>query len=349
MSSPLPTSDGAPAHGFEPRSLDSVTVFVVDDDPGVRSVMARSIQNAGYAVHQFPSGNDALDALRETRAGVVVTDRAMPGMTGLELVERALEVDPDIRFIVVTGTGSEAAAQASLRLGVTDYLTKPHDPAELVSAVHRAAMQYSIAALTRNRDMWLRREVHRQTERIRDVTTGVLATLLNALEARHAHFRGHSQAVSDFAASLARAAGLADEDVEEIRVAGLLHDIGMIGVPDSIVGKPRELSVQERRIIETHCEKGAEILAPLAHLSRPAQYVLDHHERLDGSGYPARKRGSDISLGGLVVGLAETWSGLTEDRPYRDRVSSAEAIATLAAAKDVWYPANLLGALSKIV
>lgn len=250
---------------------------------------------------------------------------------------------------MVTGTGSEATAQASLRLGVTDYLTKPYDPGTLVRSVHRAAMQYSLAAFARNRDQWLRREVDRQTERIREVTTGALATLLNALEARSAHFRGHSQAVSDTAAAIAGELRLAEDDLEDVRVAGLLHDLGMIGVPDSIVGKPGGLTADERRAIEAHCQKGAEILRPLAHLARVATYVIEHHERLDGSGYPSRKRGAEISLGGLIVGLAETWSGLTADRPHRDRASRNDALATLTAAKDVWYPANLLAALSRVV
>jgi putative nucleotidyltransferase with HDIG domain len=226
---------------------------------------------------------------------------------------------------------------------------KPLDSGELVRAVHRAVMQHSLSAFNRNRDQWLREEVRRHTERIREVTTGTLASLLNALEARSSHFRGHSQSVSDCAAAVAGQLGLPDDEVDAVRVAGLLHDIGMIGVPDSIVGKPRALTAEERRAVEAHCEKGAEILQPLAHLSRSARYVLEHHERLDGSGYPSRKRGAEISTGGLIVGVAETWRGLREERPFRDRISRGDALATLAGAADEWYPVNLLTALSSVV
>jgi HD-GYP domain-containing protein (c-di-GMP phosphodiesterase class II) len=111
------------------------------------------------------------------------------------------------------------------------------------------------------------------------------------------------------------------------------------------VNKPGDLSREEYALVKQHCAKGAEILAPMAHLGETITFVLEHHERFDGSGYPAAKKGSDISLGGQVVGLAETWTALTENRAYRDGMAPLEAMATLSGAVGVWYSEKLVEAL----
>jgi putative nucleotidyltransferase with HDIG domain len=185
----------------------------------------------------------------------------------------------------------------------------------------------------------------RRTQEIRDVTLNTLSTLVNALEARSSHFKAHSQNVAITAAGIARALGLSDAEVIAVRTAELLHDVGMIAVPDAVVNKPGDLDPDERRSIEEHCARGAEILGPMEHLGPAITYVLEHHERINGSGYPHGKRGDDISMGGQIVGLAEAWMALTEQRSYRSAMTKAEAMGTLVGTAGSWFSADLLKAL----
>jgi putative two-component system response regulator len=324
---------------------DSEEVFVVDDDRTALDGIGRLLERAGYTPKAFTSPVEALGEIRPGRPRVLVTDNDMPGMTGLELAEKAMEIDPEIRVIVATGAGGEKIAQAALRLGSTDYLVKPVEFAELLRAVQKAVMAHATAEFTQATDAWLREEVRRQTARVREVTLGALEALVHALEARSPHFAGHSQSVATCAEEIARALGLGPDEVSSIRTAGLLHDIGMIGVPDSIIAKPGQLDPQEYAAVMAHCRSGADILEPMTHLGPAITFVLEHHERLDGGGYPDRKKGAAISLGGQIVGLAEAWTALTEGRSYRDRMSHADAMGTLAATGGKWFAPELLEAL----
>ena len=142
---------------------------------------------------------------------------------------------------------------------------------------------------------------------------------------------------------------LSDEEVEAIRQAGLLHDVGMIAVPDGVVNKPGRLSESELEVIRNHCRKGQEILEPMAHLRSVGRYVLEHHERLDGTGYPDGKGGDQISLGGQIVAVAETWTALTEERSYRPSTPKAEAMEAIREASGQWFSGPLVQALRAAV
>jgi response regulator RpfG family c-di-GMP phosphodiesterase len=336
---------GAPAPAFELPEVEAEPVFVVEDDTAILRGIGRVLTQVGYDVREFEAPTAALALVREGFPKVLVTDLDMPGMTGLELARRALEVDSDIKVVIVTGAGHEAAAQAALRIGVTDYVTKPLDLAELVGAVQRAFLSRAQDEYMATMDEWLREEVRRQTATIRQVTLGTLESLLNVIEARSPYFEGHSRSVAESAAAIATRLGMEQGLVSAVHTAGLLHDIGMIAVPDAVVSKPGGLSDGEYRVVKDHCRRGAAILGPMEHLEPAVTFVLEHHERLDGTGYPHGKKGSEISLGGQVLALAEAWTALTEERPYRDRMSNADALATLGSAAGLWYSAELIGAL----
>lgn len=329
-------------------TADEVLIYVVDDHDGARMSHERILDRCGYRVKGFASAADAIAAIAVDMPKVVVTDQDMPDMSGLEFAESVAGLAPDVRFIVVTGAGSESTAQGALQLGVSDYLMKPVEPLDLARAVHKAATQYALNVFSRMKEQTLRDEVRRATTQLREVTLGALASLVNALEARSPHFQGHSQHVAACAESLAVALRLSSEEVELVRIAGLLHDVGMIGVPDAVIDSPGQLSREQRNAIEDHCRQGATILEPLLHLGPAIRSVLEHHERLDGSGYPAHLRRDAISLGGQIVGLAEVWTAMTEERSFRDRMTTAEAMATLSGASGRWFDADLVNALSTV-
>ena len=158
-------------------------------------------------------------------------------------------------------------------------------------------------------------------------STGFAETLINAMEAKNPYLRGHSQRVADLAASAAEVLGLPADVVEHVRLAGRLHDIGMIGIREAVLDKPGPLDPEEYAHVKNHVRIGLEILAPMSDLGEALGFIADHHERLDGAGYPRGIAGDAISVGGRILAAADTFDALTSRRAYRDSRSEQETLA----------------------
>lgn len=322
---------------FTVPEIEDVDVFVVDDDPTSLALITAFLERIGHPVQSFTDPREALATMRTRSPKILVTDLVMPDLTGLELAEKARALDPDIGVILVTAYGDDTMAAAALRLGLSSFLTKPVERDTLTRSVQRAFLKRAADDHHRAMVTWMYGELARNAAEIRQVTLGTLASLINAVDARSSHFRGHSQAVAMQAAAVAQTLGLGDDEVESIRTAGLLHDIGMIGVPDAVVEKPGALSPEEVQLVRAHCETGTAILEPVKHLGPSITYILEHHERWDGSGYPDGKQGEEISLGGQVVGIAEAWTGIIESRAYREGRSREQGFEILLKHQGEWF------------
>ena len=330
---------------FHIPEIEDIDVLVVDDDKTSLSLMVAFLERTGHPVQAFSDPLDALAAIRAKPPKILVTDVVMPSLTGLELAEEARALDPHIGVILVTAYGDESTAAAALQMGVSSFLTKPVERGTLSRAVQRAFLRRAADEHHRAMVDWMYDALARNARQIREVTVGTLTSLINAVDARSAHFRGHSQAVAMQAAATAQALGQDEEEVEAIRTAGLLHDVGMIGVPDAVVQKPESLTPAEVHLIRSHCERGAAIIEPMKHLGPSIRYVLEHHERWDGSGYPEGKSGEEISLGGQIVGIAEAWTGIIESRAYREGRSREEGMEILLAHQGEWFTGDVTAAL----
>jgi putative two-component system response regulator len=330
---------------FELPELSDHVVFVVDNDRTSGTLNAGILKTVGYTVHQFDTPQGALEALEQSPPTVLVTDFAMGGMSGLELAQAAQERDPDVRIILLTGSGDESTAQAALRMGISDYIKKPPDPDALKHSVQRTIHRRAAEEHHRAMVGWMREELDRRARAVREVTVSALASLANALDMRDPHFQGHSRTVALQAAALAEALGGDEDEIDAVRTAGLLHDVGMIAVPDRLVQKPDSLTPEEFETIRTHCDRGVEILEPMKHLGRCIRYVHEHHERWDGSGYPRGKKGDEISLGGQIVGLAEAWTAILESRSYRSSFSREDGLTLLESKRGIWFSPDVIDAL----
>ena len=335
-----------------PKPNDS-PVLIVDDERAILDSMKRILERMGYPVTAF---NDPIEAVKRLESGdpvhLVLTDKEMPGMSGVELARHALEADPSTVVIMLTGRGDVESATEALRMGMVDYLLKPVDISVLEMAVGRALLQRAQGMYHREMHGKLREEVaikteelERQSESLQAMTVASLSALVGLLEARSPFFVGHSQTVSEVAVAIAVELGLSRAEVETMRVAGLLHDIGMVAVPDSVIDKGADLTAEDWAQVRRHPVLAEEVLTPFPHLGAAVDYIVAHHERRDGSGYPAGLTERSIPLGAQILGAAEVYVGLTESRPFREATVSEEALATMRQKEDVWFDGRVLNAL----
>ena len=343
--SPLDDVDEETDYRFELPDDAVGEVLIVDDDASSAALNGTILETVGYRVHTFALPSEVLSHLREGVPTVILTDFDMPEMSGLDLCRKAQEVDPDVRVIVLTGSGDESTAQSALRMGVSDYIKKPPEPVGLARSVQRAFHQRAAEEHHRAMVAWMKLELDRRAKAIRDVTVNTLSSLANALDLRSPHFHGHSHAVAMQSAALAESLGLDADEVESIRTAGLLHDVGMMAIPDTLVGKASALTDEEFEVIRSHCDRGVEILRPMQHLGAIIRYVHEHHERWDGSGYPQGKQGNQISLGGQIVGISEAWIAILESRAYRSGLSREEGMQILLERCGEWFSSEVTDAL----
>ncbi|MCA0377714.1 MAG: response regulator [Gemmatimonadetes bacterium] len=304
-------------------------VLLVDDEATIRLALSRFLQSRGYVVDVADSGDAALTCLGRERYALMLCDLNMPGLSGLEIVPRALSADGDLAVIMLTAVNDAASATEALATGAFDYLTKPVELADLQAAVERALLRRRRTMERRAVDRLIREEValrtvqlEREKSALRVLTVSIAETLINAMEAKDLYLRGHSQRVAELGAAIAAELGEADHVVELVHAAGRLHDVGKIGIRESVLNKNGPLTVDEFSHVKDHVRIGLEILQPLQHLGDALVFIRDHHEHWDGGGYPHGRAGDDISIGGRVLTAADAFDALTSKRAYRDPMTA---------------------------
>src|SRR4051812_41684777 len=308
------------------------TVLVVDDDRAVREVLCAVLREEGYPVRQAPGAEAALEMLRGDDLPLVLCDLKMPEHDGLWLLDRVLQRHPHAAVVMLTGYGDTESAVDCLKRGAADYLLKPPRVTELVRAIERAWSKSRLTSTRARYHQGLARRVRERTAELTEALQGIaqaysntLVALVNALDAREHETSDHSQRVVRYTLAIAQRMGLRDSLLEHIGRGALLHDIGKIGVPDSILLKPGPLTPAEWVEMRRHPEVGFGILERIDFLRPAAEIVLAHQERWDGGGYPRRLRREEIPAGARIFAIADTLDAMTSDRPYRKAATFAQA------------------------
>jgi putative two-component system response regulator len=300
-------------------------VLVVDDEALIVQAVARFLRTRGYDVETALSGDAALERLEVESFTLMLLDVRMPGLSGVEVVSRALAVDEDVGVMMLTAVNDAPTATDALSRGALDYLLKPVDLTDLEQAIERALHKRGLLIERRNVERMIREEVATRTAELveeqrvlRELSLGTVQALINAMEAKDIYLRGHSERIAELGASIANELGLDPDAVENVRVAGRLHDVGKIGIRESILNKPGPLTAEEYEHVKEHVRIGVEILRPLTHVAGSLLYVEDHHEHWDGHGYPVGKAGEQISIGGRILAAADAFDALISRRAYRE-------------------------------
>lgn len=311
-------------------------ILIVDDEESIRIAISKFLRSRGYEVQTASSGIEALDTLARGRFTLMLCDVRMPGLSGVEVVPKAISLDGDLAIMMLTAVNDAPTATEALSSGAMDYLMKPVELEDLQVAVDRALHKRELNIEQRRVEHLIREEVALRTSELereklalRQMTIGVAETLINAMEAKDIYLRGHSQRVAELAASVAEEIGLDPDTVEAVRMAGRLHDVGKIGIKESILNKPSSLTDEEFEHVKDHVRIGMEILAPLRHIGLALQFVHDHHEHWDGTGYPRGIAGEAISIGGRILVACDAFDAITSKRAYRDPLSPEDTVTLL--------------------
>ena len=308
-------------------------VLIVDDAPEARATLEAHLTQRGFEVLTAASGEDAHGILARQKIGCMIAEARLFGAGGGELLSRSLARDPNLAVLVLSTRPDVADAVRYLQYGAMDYLPKPLDLPGVEAALQRALrrrteliQERGAGRLLKEELVALGAELARERAKVEGLTVATLEALVRVVEARDSWFVGHSVRVAQLAASIAAELGRTDEEVESVRRAGLLHDIGMIVVPEGLMGKKGQLSGEEFELIKRHVIVGSEILAPLPQLGPVGAFVRAHHERWDGQGYPDALAGEAIPWGARLIAAAEVYDAFTSARPYRDQLTPEMAV-----------------------
>ena len=326
-------------------------VLLVDDEAVMRRFLRRHFEARGWACWEAENGRDALTALESgLRIHLIITDIAMPQMTGIELLRRLRACNRRTPVIVLSGYDEVAMAVEAMRLSAADYLVKPCGPGEVEEAVQRvfstersAAVPAAFGAAP---DDFGKHLVEMDSSiRAADIA---LMTLSSSLGTREEETRRHSVRVAYYALRLAREIGLPQDWLDDVSSGALIHDIGKLGLADSILLKPGPLTLDERAHIQQHPEIGRKLVQEIPALRHLSQIVQCHHERFDGHGYPNGIKGYDIPLGSRIISVVDSYDSLTSSRPYRETASYAAAAQELRRCSGTQFDPDLVEAFCRI-
>ena len=292
-------------------------ILAVDDEESIRAILRTILEGEGYLCDTAASADEAINRLRENQYDVILTDIMMPGISGIELLELVREREDEIAVIMLTALNDIDVSIRALKSGAYDYISKPFRLDDVTISIEMALQKRALILENRDYQRNLEKKVLEQSRKIQASFIKSIEALARTLEAKDPETRDHSLRVTEYSVRTAEEMGLSPAEVEDIRVAAALHDIGKIGISDVILDKDRALREEEVEHIQRHPLIAAEILGPIDELKEIIHLIKHHHENYDGSGYPTGIAGDEIPLGSRIIAVADTFDAITSTRPYR--------------------------------
>jgi putative nucleotidyltransferase with HDIG domain len=301
----------------------SPRILIVDDEVEITEILA-DLLSEEYECTRAGSAEEALSRLQESEFQLVISDITMPGMSGLDMIPHVKEFSPDTVVVMISGMQTVESAIGALRLGAFDYLMKPFDLRQVEAVVKRALEHHDLVVAKQRYENHLEELVEQRTAELDRALNSLeaayrstLKALTAALETRDSETHGHSERVVSYSLRLGREYGLSSEQMKALEFGSLLHDIGKIGVPDSILRKPSKLTEEEWVRMREHPLHGQQILRGIEFLQGASRVVAQHHEKWDGTGYPLGLRNEDIDICARIFSVADAFDAITSDRVYR--------------------------------
>jgi putative two-component system response regulator len=317
--------------GIDPVFLKTLTVLYVEDEEEIRELLSRFLRRWVGTLNVAENGQQGLEAYRAQRPDVLVTDIRMPVMDGLDMAAAIRDEDGDVPIIVITAYSERDYFMRSIEIGVDKYVVKPVDTDLLLKAIYRGA---AVRAQTQTLEM--------TKQRLLDSLGQTVGVLSRAIEMRDPYTDGHQKRVSQLAVGIGESMGLPSDQVTGLRLGGLIHDIGKIRIPAEMLATPRRLSALEFDIIKTHPIVGAEILSQTEFPWPVKEMVAQHHERLNGTGYPYGLKTDDLCLDVRIISVADVVEAMYSHRPYRPGMGMPAALEEIRKNRGILYDPDVV-------
>lgn len=314
-------------------------VLVVDDDDDIRDILAYGIEASGCRCLTAESAEAALRVLQSDPVEVVISDVQMKGMSGLDLC-RQIKDHFDADVIIITGLVNNFAYEEIIAQGASDFIEKPIRLAEIVARLKRVLLERE----TRGQLKQTAQELRRNVARFQTAMEGSVQAIALAVEMRDPYTSGHQNRVADLACAIARVMGLSQDRVYGLQMASVIHDLGKLTIPGEILCKPGRLSGPEYAMIQTHVRSGYDILRKIDFPWPLAEIVLQHHERMDGSGYPNGLAGDAIMMEARILSVSDVFETIGSHRPYRPSLGLKKAMGELSGNSGTLYDPDVVAA-----
>lgn len=323
------------------------TILIVDDEESIRRFLKRVLSENGYRCREAGTATEAFREIYNEPVSLVILDIRMPGKSGIDILPEIKDSCQDVAVIMATATTDINTAIFCMKLGAYDYITKPFNSEEILLSVARALEKRKLEIEVKEYRQHLEDKVIEQAGRIRASFINTIRALVYALEAKDEYTSGHSQRVADISAAISRELHLPQESIDKVVLAGLVHDIGKIGVRESILNKPEKLTPDEFSQVQKHPEIGERIMGPVADDQEILLYIKYHHSSFDGKGYPGELRGYQIPMGARILAVADSYEAMTSERPYRKAMSDMDACAELMQCKNTQFDPEVVEAFMR--
>jgi putative two-component system response regulator len=309
-------------------TVQKENILIVDDEKTVRRSLNRCLSLRGFCCAEAGNADEALQAMKNQPADLIILDIMMPGTSGKELLPHLRETFPDTAVVMATAVVEPDTIVECMKNGAHDYITKPFDVDQLVTNINTVLEKRRLELNLREKRQVLEGKVEEQARDLQKLFIDAVESLVGALEAKDKYTAGHSRRVTKIALDTAMAMGLKDEDLENLHWAALLHDIGKIGIDPTVQNKPDELTPQEYDYVLTHCVIGPGIVQPLVN-EKIIEIIRHHHDSYDGNGLNQKVTGEAIPLGARILTVADSFDAMTSDRPYRTSMPVTQAITEI--------------------
>jgi len=334
-------------------------ILLVDDEPMIREILRETLEQDGYRVSEAENGKVAVEKV-EAGGGydLILTDVKMPVMDGFTLMKKLGPLTDEVPVVVITSFSDIDVAVDAIRLGAYDYIVKPFNISQVTIAVGRAidrrrllleniqykksleqkVVQKTIDLIRKNKTLEQQAQLLEDLlKNLRESYEATLDAMVSAIESRDYETKHHCRRVQHYAVMLGRRLGLTAEAIMDVSYGALLHDVGKIGVPDSILLKPGKLTEEEWEVMRQHTLIGHKMISRIKFLKGAADIVLYHHERWDGRGYPYGLAGEDIPISARIFSVIDSFDAITSKRVYKDAVPFEKARQEIARCAGTQY------------
>lgn len=314
------------------------TVLIVDDEKGNQDLLVRTLRTQ-YNILTADSGIEALKVLEDNDVHLILSDHNMAEMDGLEFLKLTTKTNPNSMRILITAHADSAMLIKAINYGkIYRCVLKPWEPEALVKVLDEALEYYKNTILNQ-----------KLAQDFGSLFSGTISAITEALDAKDSYTYGRSQRVTENSLKVARHLDFSDYELTKLEIAGLLHDIGMIGVPEHILQKPDDLTKEEFEVIKNHVSYGVKIISNIKQLEPIVNIISNHHERFDGKGYPNGTIGEEIPISAKIIAVADAYDGMVSKRAYRNELPQDVALEQIQKGAGTQFDPAIVDAFLEVI